>query len=161
MVALCNKRETVKRDRAQQRAKVYLPIKTKPLEAGTEPLPSPRQFPLLMQAGQCPDCIGNERLSLKERAFTYYHPTVINDHFDDYHLVGRERAEQYDEKIQYYHPEYRDVKFQNLNYFRAYVQRVHSITLRSLEQVERRRLRKARRRHIVRGNCQQEDRTQE
>lgn len=74
-----------------------------------------------MQAAQCPSCIGDKRLSLKERAFQYCRPTIMNDHFDDHHLVGRERAEQYGEKIRCEHPKCKDVKLENLNHFRAYI----------------------------------------
>jgi hypothetical protein len=82
MVALCDKRETAKRDRIQQRAKACLSIKTEPLEIEHETLPSPDRFPLLLHAAQCPDCIGDERLSREERTFTYCRPTVMNDYFD-------------------------------------------------------------------------------
>ncbi|KAH7129645.1 hypothetical protein B0J13DRAFT_453386 [Dactylonectria estremocensis] len=155
MVALCDKRETVKRDRIQQRAKACLPIKIEPLVAGTESLSSLDRFPLLMHAAQCPDCIGDERLSREERAFTYCRPTVMNDHFDDQHLVARERAEQRGEKVRCEHPNCKDLKLQHLDHFRSHVQRIHGVTLRSSEQVKQRQLRKARRRQMVRGKCQQ------
>ncbi|KAK7224037.1 hypothetical protein V2G26_012040 [Clonostachys chloroleuca] len=93
MVALCGKRETVKRNRVQQTAKAYLPVKIEPLEIEYEPSPSSDRFPLLLGAAQCPDCVGDERLSYEERTFTYCRPTVMNDHFDDQHLVRREQAE--------------------------------------------------------------------
>ncbi|KAK7211084.1 hypothetical protein V2G26_018262 [Clonostachys chloroleuca] len=83
MVALCDKRETIKRDRIQQWAKACLAIKTEPLEASHKSLPSPDRFPLLLHAAQCPDCIGDERLSWEERAFTHCRPTVMNDHCDE------------------------------------------------------------------------------
>ncbi|TVY63532.1 hypothetical protein Focb16_v014233 [Fusarium oxysporum f. sp. cubense] len=104
MVALCDKRETVKRHRVQQNARAQPHIKTEPSEAGSEPEPSLNQFPLLMQAGQCPDCIGDERLSLEEHTFTYCRLTVRNDHFDDQHLVERERALQRGERMVCIHP---------------------------------------------------------
>jgi hypothetical protein len=104
MVALCDKRETAKRHRVQQNARARSHIKTEPSEAGSEPEPSLNQFPLLMQAGQCPDCIGDEQLSLEERTFTYCRPTVRNDHFDDQHLVERERALQRGGRMVCTHP---------------------------------------------------------
>ncbi|WAO97273.1 Hypothetical protein NCS54_01499300 [Fusarium falciforme] len=82
MVALCDKRETAKRDRIQQRAKACLSIKTEPLEIEHETLPSPDWFPLLLHTAQCPDCIGDERLSREKRTFTYCRPTIMNDYFD-------------------------------------------------------------------------------
>ncbi|KAH7186540.1 hypothetical protein DER44DRAFT_802580 [Fusarium oxysporum] len=155
MVALCDKRETVKRHRVQQNARAPPHIKTEPSEAGSEPEPSLNQFPLLMQAGQCPDCIGDERLSLEERTFTYCRPTVRNDHFDDQHLVERERALQRGERMVCTHPACRvqnqgqDLEFHNMDHFRVHVQTVHRVTLRSSCQVEQRRLRKVRRRKMV------------
>ncbi|KAH7201205.1 hypothetical protein DER44DRAFT_841713 [Fusarium oxysporum] len=147
MVALCNKRETVKRHRVQHnvRAQAQPHIKTEPSEAGSEPEPSLNQFPLLMQAGQCPDCIGDERLSLEERTFSYCRPTVRNDHFDDQHLVERERALQRGERMN----QGQDLEFHNMDHFRVHVQTVHRVTLRSSCQVEQRRLRKVRRRKMV------------
>ncbi|GKU11529.1 unnamed protein product [Fusarium langsethiae] len=155
MVALCDKRETIKRHRVQQNARTPPHIKTEPSEAGSEPEPSLNQFPLLMQAGQCPDCIGDERLSLEERTFTYCRPTVRNDHFDDQHLVERERALQRGERMVCTHPACRvqnqgqDLEFHNMDHFRVHVQTVHRVTLRSSCQVEQRRLRKVRRRKMV------------
>ncbi|GKU10200.1 unnamed protein product [Fusarium langsethiae] len=159
MVSLCDKRETVKRHRVQQnvRAQAQPHIKTEPSEAGSEPEPSLDQFPLLMQPGQCPDCIGDERLSLEERAFSYCRPTVRNDHFDDQHLIDRERALQRGEKMVCTHPACRtqnrgqNLEFHNMDHFRAHAQTVHRVTLRSSCQVEQRRLRKLRRRKMAKG----------
>ncbi|KAM6516642.1 hypothetical protein FALCPG4_014820 [Fusarium falciforme] len=150
MVALCDKRETAKRDRIQPRAKACLSIKTEPLEIEHKTLPSPDRFPLLLHAAQCPDCIGDERLSREERTFTYCRPTVMNDHFDDQHLIRREQAERRGEKIRCEHPKCRDLKFQHVNHFRRHVQEVHGVMLRSSEQVQQRRQRKDRRRQMVR-----------
>ncbi|KAI0835719.1 hypothetical protein F5Y06DRAFT_305690 [Hypoxylon sp. FL0890] len=151
MVALYDKRETVKRDRIRQRSMVCRRVESEPPEAETEPTPCPDRFPLLMQAAQCPDCIGDERLSLEERAFTYCRPTVMNDHFDDHHLVGRERAEQSGEEIRCEHPKCRNLEFKHLDQFRNHVQRIHGVTLRSSEQVRQRRLRKAKRRQMFKA----------
>ncbi|EGU83978.1 hypothetical protein FOXB_05508 [Fusarium oxysporum f. sp. conglutinans Fo5176] len=93
--------QTVKRHRVQQnvRTQAQPHIKTEPSEADSEPEHNLNQFSLLMQPGQCPDCIGDERLSLEKRAFSYCRPTVRNDHFDDQHLIDRERALQRGEKM--------------------------------------------------------------
>ncbi|KAI8658993.1 hypothetical protein NCS55_01178100 [Fusarium keratoplasticum] len=151
MVALCGKRETVRRSHARQSAKACLSIKTEPPEIEHETLPSPNRFPLLLHAAQCPDCIGDERLSREERAFTYCRPTVMNDHFDDQHLVRREQAEQSGERIRCEHPKCRDVRLQHLDHFRSHVQKVHGVTLRTSEQVKQRRQRKVSRRQMARG----------
>ncbi|KAM3551058.1 hypothetical protein ARSEF4850_008052 [Beauveria asiatica] len=50
-------------------------------------------FPPLMEATQCPDCIGDEQLPAEARRSEYCRPPVLNDHFDDGHLSRRERAE--------------------------------------------------------------------
>ncbi|RKL20511.1 hypothetical protein BFJ72_g15059 [Fusarium proliferatum] len=159
MVALCDKRETVKRHRVQQnvRTQAQPHIKTEPSEADSEPEHNLNQFPILMQPGQCPDCIGDERLSLEERAFSYCRPTVRNDHFDDQHLIDRERALQRGEKMVCTHPACRsqnqgqNLEFHNMDHFRAHVQTIHRVTLRSSCQVEQRRLRKLRRRKMDKG----------
>jgi hypothetical protein len=156
MVALCDKRETVKRHRVQQSTRVRPHIKSEPTEADREPGPSLNQFPLLMQAEQCPDCIG------EERTFAYCHPTVRNDHFDDKHLVERGRALQRGEKLVCTHTACRvqnqsqNLEFHSMDHFRAYVRTVHHVTLLSSYQVEQRRLHKARRRHMVRSGCQRQ-----
>ncbi|KAK7429834.1 hypothetical protein QQZ08_003679 [Neonectria magnoliae] len=154
MVALCDKRETVKRNCIQQRPQTCLSVKTDTLEIEHETLPSPDPFPLLLRAGQCPDCIGDERLSCHERTFTYCRPTVMNDHFDDQHLVSREQAERDGREIRCEHPKCRDVKLKHVNHFRRHVQEVHGITLRSSEQVQQRRQRKGRRRQMARKQYQ-------
>ena len=152
MAALCDKRETARRDRIQQRAKACLHTKTEPFEIGHKPVPSPGQFPLLLDAAQCPDCIGDERLSREERAFTYCRPTVMNDHFDDQHLSVREQAERSGERVRCEHPKCRDLKLEHLDHFRNHIQAVHGVTLRSTDQVKQRRLRKLRRRQMAKGS---------
>ncbi|RKK65547.1 hypothetical protein BFJ69_g16185 [Fusarium oxysporum] len=154
MVTLCNKRETVKRDRIRQRTNSCLPINTEPLETEHKTLYSPARFPLLMHAAQCSNCISNKRLYQEERTFTYCRPTVMNDHFDDIHLVRREQAERSGEKIRCEHPKCRDVKLKHINHFRRHVQEVHGVTLWTSEQVQQRRQRNAKRRHMAKGNCQ-------
>jgi hypothetical protein len=151
MVALCDKRETVKRDRVQLRVSPERPIKAESPGVDGEVAPSPDPFPLLMQATQCPDCIGDERLSINERTFPYCRPAVMNDHFDDHHLARREQAEKQRQAIKCEHPKCRDIDFQHLDHFRSHVQEQHGIALRTSNQVEQRRLRKARRRRMVKA----------
>lgn len=154
MVDLCDKRETVKRHRIQ-RPRAEPGVKFESYGTQSEHRPLPHQFPLLMQVSQCPDCIGDDRLSFEERTFKYCRPTVRNDHFDDQHLVERERAQQRGEKMVCTHPtcrslnEGRDLEFYSMDHFRAHVHKIHHITLRSSGQVQQRRLRKIRRRKLV------------
>lgn len=42
-------------------------------------------FPLWMDRKQCPRCIGDETLSLRERTFKHCRPAVMYDHFDRKH----------------------------------------------------------------------------
>ncbi|XP_044716549.1 FluG domain-containing protein [Hirsutella rhossiliensis] len=77
MVALCDKKETGKNSRTRLRAQVGQSIKQESPElcASSEPEPGPDPFPLLMEATQCPDCIGDEQLPLGERTFRWCRPT--------------------------------------------------------------------------------------
>ncbi|EXK78553.1 hypothetical protein FOQG_16770 [Fusarium oxysporum f. sp. raphani 54005] len=159
-VVLCDKRETVKRDRIRDRVPDQVEagqpesdcvIKSE--SPGPDPSLAPAldHFPLLMQATQCPDCFGDERLPLQERTFSYCRPTVMNDHFDSHHLHRRETAEQHGESMRCDHPRCKDTKFRHVDHFRSHVQRVHGVILRTSEQVKQKRQRKARRRQMV-GN---------
>lgn len=84
MVALCDKRETVRRDRIWARPQIEPAIK--------QESPEPKPFPLLLNPNQCPDCIGDMRLSHEERAFKFCRLIVRNNHFDDLYLDQREKA---------------------------------------------------------------------
>lgn len=95
MVALCDKRETVRRDRIRAPA-----IEPAVKQESSEPEP----FPLLLNPNQCPDCIGDARLSRHERAFMFCRPTVRNDHFDDQHLEQREKTLHRGDPIRCEHP---------------------------------------------------------
>ncbi|KAF5018492.1 hypothetical protein F66182_9527, partial [Fusarium sp. NRRL 66182] len=154
MVDLCDKRETVKRHRIK-RTKTEPTVGSKSPDARSERRPNSDLFPLLMQVSQCPDCVGDERLSFEERTFKYSRPTVRNDHFDEQHLIEREQAQRRGEKMVCKHPTCRDLnqghdlEFYNIDHFRAHVQEVHHITLRSSDQVHQRRLRKIRRRKMA------------
>ncbi|CRK29684.1 hypothetical protein BN1723_015696 [Verticillium longisporum] len=144
MVALCDRRETIKRDRLRNRPQIDIPIKQETSE------PARDIFPLLMDPTQCPSCIGDERLSREERTFKYCRPVVRNDHFDDHHLAERELAEQRGELIRCDHRRCRKEKLQHLDHFRNHVQSVHGVPLRSAEQVELRRRKKVRHKQMVR-----------
>ncbi|KAM0271864.1 hypothetical protein ACHAQH_008964 [Verticillium albo-atrum] len=143
MVALCDRRETVKRDHIRNRPQTDIPIKQETSE------PERDDFPLLMDPTQCPSCIGDQRLSCEQRTFKYCRPVVRNDHFDDHHLEERERAEQRGEPIRCDHPKCRNEKFQHLDHFRSHVHSVHGVPLRSSEQVEIRRRKKVKNRQMV------------
>ncbi|KAI1737848.1 FluG domain-containing protein [Xylaria scruposa] len=89
-----------------------------------EPDPKPDPFPLLMQPTQCPKYIGNEAQTIHERTFRYCRSTERNDHFNDHHLQGKERAKQQDA-------------------FRNHIQSIHGVALRPSVQAQDRRTRKA------------------
>ncbi|KAK1973409.1 FluG domain-containing protein [Colletotrichum cereale] len=146
MVLLCDKRETSRKDR----------IRTRPRHDPTieQELHQPRSFPLLLDANQCPDCIGDERLPFEERTFKYCRPTVRNDHFDNQHLVEREHAIQRGDLIRCNHPGCQDnPDFPTLDAFRRHVH----FTLRTSDQVKQRRYKKARHRNMAQGGVQSRD----
>ena len=119
MVALCDKRETVKRE-IRQRAPAVVMVKETP--------PEPDPFPLLMQRTQCPRCIGDEGLSYEERTFKYCRPSVMYDHFD------REHAKQLrGQQFSCNHPRYKGEapEFMDLNHFKNHVKRIHGVKLRA------------------------------
>ncbi|ORY68698.1 FluG domain-containing protein [Pseudomassariella vexata] len=149
-VALGGKRETVKRNRTRPRSQIELPIRTGPTKVKTALKPEPEPelepeldpFPLLMQPTQCPDCIGDAAQTIYERTFSYCRSTKRNDHFDDHHLDGKERAEQQGEPIACKHPKCSEVKLRSVYAFRNHVQSIHGVALRSSAQVQKMRTRK-------------------
>ena len=153
MVALCNKRNTGKvrqtRPRAPPQPQVQQFIKEE--SPGFEAWYEPDLFPLLMDASQCPDCIGDERLTAAERTFQWCRPTIRNDHFDDQHLTDREATAERGQALVCKHPKCKDETFEHLDHFRNHVWSVHKVLLRTSEQVNRRRLRQEQRRQMIRG----------
>ncbi|KAK1657061.1 FluG domain-containing protein [Colletotrichum godetiae] len=144
MVALCDKRETVRQTRIRSHPQPKPPIE--------EETPQANRFPLLLDPNQCPDCVGDERLPLEERTFKYCRPTVRNDHFDNQHLVERERAVQRGDLIRCNHPQCQhDPNFPTLDAFRRHVQTSHGVSLRTSDQVMQRRSKKVKRRQMARG----------
>ncbi|KAB5581192.1 hypothetical protein GE09DRAFT_948891, partial [Coniochaeta sp. 2T2.1] len=77
MSVLCDKRETLRRERIRRRAPADVMVKEESPESDT--------FLLLMQRTQCPRCIGGKSLSYEERTFQYCRPAVMYDHFDRAH----------------------------------------------------------------------------
>ncbi|KAL8310676.1 hypothetical protein RB597_010495 [Gaeumannomyces tritici] len=150
MVSLCNKRETRRRDHIRQRRQIEPPIKQKSPDLS----PEPDSFPLLMDPNQCPDCIGDGRLSTEERTFTFSRPTIRNDHFDDQHLEAREFAQRRGDPIRCEHPKCVDVKLETLDHFRNHVMTVHKVALRPADQAETRRRKKTKHRKMARGQGQ-------
>lgn len=141
MASLCNKRETAKR-----RDRICPQTQTQArLQQSAEPSPGHEHFPLLMDANQCPDCIGDKRISYEQRTFQYCRSTVRNDHFDNQHLKEREEAEQRGEPIRCKHPKCKEQKFQHLDHFRHHVYSVHRVQLRSSAQVRAARSKKTHR----------------
>ncbi|KAI0467045.1 FluG domain-containing protein [Xylaria cf. heliscus] len=145
--ALGGKRDTVKRNRTRLRSQVELVIRTGPTTVETvlepDPEPEPDPFPLLMQPTQCPDCIGDKAQTIPEPTFHYCRPTKRNDHFDDRHLEGKERAEKQGELIVCRHPKFSEVKLRSVDAFGTHIQSIHGVVLRSSAQVQERRTRKA------------------
>lgn len=155
MVALCDKRDTGRVNEARPHLQSEQPMKEESPDIDPDPKVAEPQagdaFPLLMNANQCPDCIGDDRLTLRERTFRWCRPTVRNDHFDDRHLVARERAMGGGSKMICNHPRCRGKIFEHLDHFRNHVESVHGVSLRTSDQVAERRLRKLHRRQMVRA----------
>ena len=135
--ALCGRRETARSRRIRARPQAEVVIK--------QESPGPDDFPLLLQNTQCPDCIGDARLTVEERKFRYCRPNVRNDHWENKHLEERERAEQRGEFQPCKHPKCFEEKFQNVDHFRSHVASVHKVPLRTSDQVTLRRAQKAKR----------------
>ncbi|KAL8310634.1 hypothetical protein RB597_010464 [Gaeumannomyces tritici] len=146
MVSLCNKRETRRRDHIRQRRQIEPPIKQKSPDLS----PEPDFFPLLMDPNQCPDCIGDGRLSTAERTFMFCRPTVRNDHFDDQHLEARKFAQGSGHPISCKHPKCKNVKLKTLDHFQNHVMTVHGVALRPANQAEIRRRKKTEHRKMAR-----------
>lgn len=150
-VALCGKKETTKRKRAKPSVDLDPPVASKRIKFEVDPdvefKPSPAPFPLLIHPNQCPECIGDERMSVEERTFQYCRPQKRNDHFDDNHLEAKEHAERLGQPIVCSDKRCKDVKLHTVNHFRNHAQMVHSIKLRTSEQVQQRRARKVKLRH--------------
>ncbi|KAK4116055.1 FluG domain-containing protein [Canariomyces notabilis] len=120
MVTLCSKRETVKRNRVQSRARMDFAVK--------ESSPKLDPFPLLLDKKQCPRCIGDETLSYEERTFKYCRPAVMYDHFNRNHARQLDSAKQ----ILCNHPKCRreGLEFKHLDHFKNHIERVHGVRLR-------------------------------
>ncbi|KAM0665678.1 hypothetical protein ACQRIU_005939 [Beauveria bassiana] len=162
MVALCDKKETGRTSRTQRPATVEAFIKQQ--SPGSDTLSEsdlePDPFPLLMEATQCPDCIGDEQLSVEARKFKWCRPPVLNDHFDGTHLARRETAAQRGETIWCGHPKCRQEKFVHVDHFRSHVEKVHGVSLRTSDQVAKRRQRQAVRREKKRRGRKQKRSTE-
>lgn len=144
-VALCSKEETRKR----RRNGIGVKIKEEAIDPLIEP--SADSFPLLLDARQCPDCFGDERLTIEESTFRYCRSTIRDDHFDDHHLCDRESAIQRGEAVRCEHPKCRTLNFNHLDHFRNHVATVHGVSLRCSEQVKKRRHKKAKRRQMAKA----------
>ena len=104
MVTLADKRETARREKAEERTIA-------------EP-PEQDPFPLLMDKTQCPRCIGDARQSLHERTFRYCRPSVMCNHFGKVHAEQLKVAEQ----INCNHPKCvtEALVFENLDHFKSH-----------------------------------------
>ncbi|KAK1973913.1 FluG domain-containing protein [Colletotrichum cereale] len=144
MVTLFGRRETRRRTciRTSHRPQPHTDLHSRP-----------KLIPLILEPNQCPDCVGDERLTIEERTFKYCRPTVRNDHFDDQHLKERERTVQRGGVIQCNHPECRDKpqfqRMDSLDAFRHHVKAKHGVSLRTAEQATQRRIKKTRQRKMA------------
>ncbi|KAL8377037.1 hypothetical protein RB595_007934 [Gaeumannomyces hyphopodioides] len=117
MAALCDKRQSYN----WQRRPARTIAKTK--------FPAPDCFPILMHRAQCPVCIGDTRLSYRERTFVYCRPSVMCNHFDRNHKKKLSRGGK---QLSCNHPKCKeeDLHFNSLDHFKNHVQNVHGVSLR-------------------------------
>ena len=108
-------------------------------------------FPLLLALKPCPDCFGDERLTVQERSFRYCCKTVRDNHFDDHHLQKREQAAQRGEAIRCEHPKCKDLTLEHLDHFKNHVALVHEVLLRCSLRVNKRRNKKLRMRQMIKS----------
>ena len=90
-----------------------------------------------MEPDQCPDCIGDERLTVEERSFRYCCNAVMNDYYDDNHLPEKEQAERNNEAIRCGNSDCKErkVKLRHLDHFWNHILTVHGVPLRPSDYV--------------------------
>jgi hypothetical protein len=108
------------------RAKVY----RNPVTTWTEEVDKsvPPSFSLECDPRQCLFCIGDERLDLAQRKFSYARAAKMMDHIEKDHLAQFEA----EAKISCPHPTCQKVQvvLDGVSHFKAHASRVHKITLR-------------------------------
>ena len=154
MVSLCDKKETARSSqrRPEQEEEVFIKGESVEPDVNSDSVEAD-PFPLLLNPTQCPDCIGDGRLSVEERTFRWCRPTVRNDHFDDRHLPEREAVKKSGGSILCRHAKCLGITFKHMDHFRKHVQDVHGISLRTSHQASERRSRKLKRRRMANGKA--------
>ena len=158
LVALCDKKEP-RRSKSTRQVHVEpdigqeLPIGEKPpaLEQDHEIDLFPLQLKDELRSNCiCPDCIGDSKMTIDARKFEWCRPTILNDHFDDKHLPGREAAVQRGDAIPCSHPKCSQLKFEHVDELRLHTLNIHGFKLRSSVQAERRKQKRDERRQKAR-----------
>jgi len=93
-----------------------------------DPFPSPDEFPVVCEKTQCIICIGNDRLSYKQRMRAFSRVSHMWDHVENVHL-SKVPSEQ---RIICFHPvcQAEGLVLHNVIHFKNHVATVHKIDLR-------------------------------
>lgn len=120
IVALCSRRED---PRPKQRLTQVSLVLVKEESPEVEP------FPLVCAKTQCPICIGNERLTFKERTFSYSRASDMARHVERAHL----RDLPVNQRIDCRHPMCKasGLVLDSIMHFKNHVATVHGVTLRA------------------------------
>jgi hypothetical protein len=124
-IALASRQELMTRQRRSAPA-CKDPLKEE--SPAPAPFPPPDEFPVVCKKTQCIICIGNERLSYKQRTRTFRRVSHMWDHVEDIHL----RYISADARIICHHPvcKAQGLVLDNVELFKNHVARVHEVDLR-------------------------------
>jgi hypothetical protein len=122
MVALASRQEV--RGRKQRSSQAFKDVPKE--ESLDDPILKDKEFPLICKKTQCIICIGNERLSYRERTRTFKRASHMMDQVEKVHL-------KHEPAIFCHHPVCKSsgLVLSNLMHFKNHVAKVHGITLRA------------------------------
>jgi hypothetical protein len=120
LVALCSRREDPRPKQRSSQASQPL-VKEEPPEV--EPIP------LVYEKAQCPICIGDERLTWRERTFCYSRASDMKRHVERAHFKGR----PVNRTIDCLHPtcKSRGLVLRSVMHFKNHIATVHGMMLRA------------------------------
>jgi len=127
MVALASRQEFQTRTRKSRSGPAFKGL-IKAESSAFNPFPPPNEFPTICKKTQCIICIGNDRLSYKQRMRTFSRVSHMWDHVENVHL-SKVPSEQ---RIICFHPvcQAEGLVLHNVIHFKNHVATVHKIDLR-------------------------------
>ena len=125
MIALASRQELQTR---KPRSAPTLHILTKEEYLNPDPFLQPYAFPLACEKTQCVFCIGNERLSYKDRTRAFRRVSHMMDHVEDLHFSKLSVGQI----MTCYHPvcKAEGLVLTGVTHFKDHVAKVHGISLR-------------------------------